>query len=383
MVLPVRDKEGRLQGIHVIWLNSDMTAKRKDEPRCQSYGLIKGNFVELTEIYPDQRLQKLIIAEGPETALAMMQPTGIPAIATAGKGFMKDMPPAADEYLIAPDCDDDGGSRKEAGQLAQRLVGCVVRIAMPTRPEGGKTGYDWNDALIAANTDESKLVESGRTITDAPLFDAIMTAEEKREVRINALTRVKLDDHLTYEQVRNQAATDLNMRVAVLDEEVERRCQLLREQTTEPPKPDIELLAASARDIIACKDVLGMLAGELSDFIAGEERNIKLLYVVGTSRLFDKGMNAAIKGASSGGKSELHKRVVAYFPSESVIEFTAMNERALLFFKEDFQHKILSMGEARGPYEVKFQDLCLRELMSANKLRYPPRPRSAIKLRRS
>jgi hypothetical protein len=371
MVLPVRNKEGHLQGIHVIWLSPDLSAKREAEPQRQSYGLIKGNFVELTEVDPEQRLQKLIIAEGPETALAMMQLTGIPAIATAGKGFMKALdPPAADEYIIAPDCDDDGESRKEAGLLAQRLVGCVVRIAMPIRPEGGKKGYDWNDALIDAGADELKLRELGRAIIEAPLFDAIITAEEKREVQINAIAQLKLDDHLAYEQVRIQASTDLKMRVGVLDEEVDRRCQLLREKTTEPPKPDTELLAASARDIIACKDVLGMLSEDIGKFIAGEVPIIKMIYIAGTSRLFDKGMHAAVKGVSSGGKSEVRKRVVAYFPPEAVIEFTAMSERALLYFREDFKHKILSMGEARGPEEVKFQDLCLRELMSENKLRY-------------
>lgn len=50
IVLPVRNKEGRFQGIHVIWLNADMKGKREAEPQRQSYGLIKGNVVPLTEI---------------------------------------------------------------------------------------------------------------------------------------------------------------------------------------------------------------------------------------------------------------------------------------------------------------------------------------------
>ena len=53
-----------------------------------------------------------------------------------------------------------------------------------------------------------------------------------------------------------------------------------------------------------------------------------------------------------------------------MVEFTAMSERALLYFKEGFEHKILSMGEAHGAEETKFQDYLLRELMSENKLRY-------------
>ena len=64
MVLPVRNKEGNFQGIQVVWLNADMTAKRKDEPQRQSFGLIKGNFLQLTEIDWDHSPSKLIIAEG-------------------------------------------------------------------------------------------------------------------------------------------------------------------------------------------------------------------------------------------------------------------------------------------------------------------------------
>ena len=124
LVLPIRNKQGVLQALHVVWLNADLTGKRDAEPQRQSYGLVKGNFIELCKIPYDKPLPKLLIAEGAETALAMMQLTGLPAIATAGRGFMADLdPPIANEYIIAPDCDDDGGSRRDAGLLAQRLVG--------------------------------------------------------------------------------------------------------------------------------------------------------------------------------------------------------------------------------------------------------------------
>ena len=87
--------------------------------------------------------------------------------------------------------------------------------------------------------------------------------------------------------------------------------------------------------------------------------------------LFDKAMHAAIKGPSSGGKSEVRKRVLDFFPPEDVISFTALSEKALLYMPGDFVHKILSMGEAITGEEVKFQDYLLRELMSENRLQYP------------
>ena len=313
----------------------------------------------------------MLIGEGPETVLSVMELTGLPGIATCGKGGMPPLePPPAEEYILLVDCDDDGGSRRDAGTLAQRLVGAVVRIAVPNRPKGSKSGWDWNDALMAADGQEKKLAKLKQTILQAPTFDAVMTGEERREIRINALAALKFDDHLSYEQARTGASKDLQMRLSVLDAEVERRCQGLRERKSEPPKPNIELLAASARDIIESEDVLGMLAQHVEQVIAGEKNLAKLLYLVGTTRLFDKAMHAAIKGPSAGGKSETRKRLLRYFPLEEVIEFTALSEKALLYHKDDFQRKILSMGEAHGQDETKFQDYLLRELMSENVINY-------------
>jgi uridine kinase len=35
-------------------------------------------------------------------------------------------------------------------------------------------------------------------------------------------------------------------------------------------------------------------------------------------------MNAAIKGTSAGGKSEIRKRILEFFPSESIFAFTEL-----------------------------------------------------------
>ena len=79
-------------------------------------------------------------------------------------------------------------------------------------------------------------------------------------------------------------------------------------------------------------------------------------------------MNAAIKGTSAGGKSEIRKRLLAFFPPEDIVNFTSLNEKALLYYEGDFSHKILSMGEAAAADEQSFQDYLLRELMSERRL---------------
>jgi len=212
MLLPIVDKSGRFQGMHVTWLNDTLSDKREEEPQRQTYGLLKGNFVELDQLDYQHPLDKLIIAEGIETAQAARQLTALLgerlfAIAAGGSNLANVNPPEAKEYIICVDADDNDAGLKRAGMLAQCLVGHVVRIAMPDRPEGGKSGYDWNDALLDAQGDEAKLKELARAIEEAPTFDQVMTKEEKREVRLNALAVLKLEDPLAYEADHPLAAS--------------------------------------------------------------------------------------------------------------------------------------------------------------------------------
>jgi hypothetical protein len=142
----------------------------------------------------------------------------------------------------------------------------------------------------------------------------------------------------------------------------------------DPETKDTEDEAAeierSAAHIIASKNVLDLFAAEFGKVIAGEQTNGKLLYLVATSRLFERTMHAAVKGTSAGGKSEIRKRILEFFPPESVVSFTSLSEKSLIYHDGDFSHKILSMGEAAATEEQVFQDYLLRELMSEGRLRH-------------
>lgn len=125
-----------------------------------------------------------------------------------------------------------------------------------------------------------------------------------------------------------------------------------------------------AAKLINCGDVLSAFSADYSQLIAGEERIGKLLYLAGTSRLFPKPMHTAIKGVSSGGKSEVREHALRFFPVESVISFTAVSERALIYEPRDFRHRILCLGEAAGIEEASLQDYLIRELLSSGRLTY-------------
>jgi hypothetical protein len=155
-----------------------------------------------------------------------------------------------------------------------------------------------------------------------------------------------------------------------IDDDVRAAVSPTEEKETKTETTEIKQLRLSADHIIASKNVLDLFAGEFGKVVAGEQTNGKLLYLIATSRLFDRTMHAAIKGTSAGGKSEMRKRILEFFPPEGVVSFTSLSEKSLIYHDGDFSHKILSMGEAAATEEQDFQDYLLRELMSEGRLRH-------------
>jgi hypothetical protein len=181
--------------------------------------------------------------------------------------------------------------------------------------------------------------------------------------------RAALLSDIEYETERVPISERLGMRVSVLDRLVKARRPKKAKAPARAPA-DFDKLKLIAADIIKCPDILGLFAKDFSNVIAGESINGKLLYLVATSRLFDKPMSAAIKGTSAAGKSEIRKRVLEFFPSEDVVSFTSLSEKTLIYYDGDFSHKILSMGEAVETDQQNFQNYLLRELMSEGYIRH-------------
>jgi hypothetical protein len=108
--------------------------------------------------------------------------------------------------------------------------------------------------------------------------------------------------------------------------------------------------------------------------VVGEEATAATLYLLITSRLLAKPVSAAVKGHSSSGKSFTTETTVKFFPSEAVIEMTAMSERALVYNKEDYQHRTLVLYEAVALREGNDDNLTsyfVRSLLSEGRIEYP------------
>jgi putative DNA primase/helicase len=172
MVVPIISAEGSLQGAQITWLDSTGRTKLavSDGSARRSYGELKGGHVPLGAFDPNK---PVIVAEGVEDALSVVQVTGLPAIATLGAENMRTLPtPVGSEVIIAADNDEKGTGIKAAEEFAERITirsGRPVRIALPQRAEG-QSKRDWNDALMDAGSDKDKLTELRDAVLGARLF---------------------------------------------------------------------------------------------------------------------------------------------------------------------------------------------------------------------
>jgi hypothetical protein len=145
-----------------------------------------------------------------------------------------------------------------------------------------------------------------------------------------------------------------------------------------PWKDQAEHEALAARDAAwsACKvlaeepDILSHAVQVLRNSgLVGEERPIKLVYLVVTSRLLDRIVSVAIKGPSSGGKSFLVEKVLSLFPPEAAHVLTGMSERALAYSNEPLAHRMVVLYEAAGLTGV-FGSYLVRSLLSEGRICY-------------
>lgn len=142
MLAAITDIYGELHAVHRTYLDKDGRKKAPVQPAKMTLGPIGHCGIHLAPA-----AEKLALAEGIETALSVMQVTGIPTWSTISAGGLQKiilpLPPLCSDIIIAADADVVG--LNAAHEVAQRFIeeGRQVRIAVP--PPGA--GKDFNDAL--------------------------------------------------------------------------------------------------------------------------------------------------------------------------------------------------------------------------------------------
>ena len=144
MVAKVVNVDDEFVAVHRTFLRADSAGKAAIDPRLQkmSLGPTAGGAVRLAPLDPDRAL---IVGEGIENTLSLMQLRGLPGWSAIGTSGLKSLvlPQAARRVLIAVDHDPHGKGEAAAREAGERWVrqGRKVRLATPSAPG------DWNDVL--------------------------------------------------------------------------------------------------------------------------------------------------------------------------------------------------------------------------------------------
>jgi putative DNA primase/helicase len=147
VALVTRGTDDEPLAVHRTFLRRDGSGKALvDSPKLM-LGPCRGGSVRLGRVQPDQWL---IIAEGIETTLSVMEAGALPGWAALSASGIRNLilPPQAAMVLICADNDANGTGRRAAEGSAERFLreGRRVRLAMPPTP-----GTDFNDVFNPAD----------------------------------------------------------------------------------------------------------------------------------------------------------------------------------------------------------------------------------------
>jgi hypothetical protein len=89
--------------------------------------------------------------------------------------------------------------------------------------------------------------------------------------------------------------------------------------------------------------------------LVGEDANRLAAYLACTSRKLDKPLAVIIQSTSAAGKSTLMEAVLAMFPEEERVKYSAMTGQSLYYLGEcDLQHKVLAIVEEEGAEKASY-----------------------------
>ena len=89
--------------------------------------------------------------------------------------------------------------------------------------------------------------------------------------------------------------------------------------------------------------------------LVGEDANRLAAYLACTSRKLDKPLAVIIQSTSAAGKSTLMEAVLAMFPEEERVKYSAMTGQSLYYLGEqDLKHKILAIVEEEGAEKASY-----------------------------
>ncbi len=148
VALVTRGPDNAPLGIHRTFLTRDGRAKAAVSPQKMMLGPCRGGAVRLADA-----TDFVMVGEGIETCLAVMQATGLPAwaaLSTAGLQSL-DLPESVRDVVVLADADPPGEAAALHAGRRWRREGRGVRVARPP------AGLDFNELLLGLNPGDQEV----------------------------------------------------------------------------------------------------------------------------------------------------------------------------------------------------------------------------------
>jgi DNA primase len=162
-----------------------------------------------------------------------------------------------------------------------------------------------------------------------------------------------------------RAAEETGVSAELLKRDVGRLLLALEQAQAELARPAetassvVRLTEAERAEALAwltAPDLVGRLRAAFHKAgIIGEENNTLLAYLAGVSRLLERPLAIIVQSASAAGKTTLMDAVLAFFPEEERIKYSAMTGQSLYYLGEtNLKHKILAIVEEAGAEKASY-----------------------------
>jgi DNA primase len=126
------------------------------------------------------------------------------------------------------------------------------------------------------------------------------------------------------------------------------------------PGPSVVVLTPEEREEalawLRAPDLIGRLRGAFrAAGLVGEEDNTLVAYLACVSRQLDRPLAVIVQSASASGKTTLMEHVLAFFPEESRVKYSALTGQSLYYLGEtSLRHKILAVVEEAGAEKASY-----------------------------
>jgi len=162
-----------------------------------------------------------------------------------------------------------------------------------------------------------------------------------------------------------RAAEETGLHADLLKRDVGRLLLAVEQAQAELAKPAEEVAPvvtlteaerAEALAWLQAPDLIGRLRAAFRNAgVIGEENNTLVAYLAGVSRLLDRPLAIIVQSASAAGKTTLMDAVLAFFPEEERVKYSAMTGQSLYYLGEaNLKHKILAIVEEAGAEKASY-----------------------------